>query len=133
MEFGRVGYLPSALGRVHPRRQTPVNALIATMVVGFGALLTGKTGEIITLAVFGALTLYILSMLSLLKLRRDQPDLERPYRTPWYPVTPVVALSLAIICLAAVTYSSPLIGLIFFALMLSGALIGNFVGHKEVE
>ena len=126
LEFGRVGYLPRVLGRVHPQRKTPMNALLVNMLVGFGALLTGRTDEIITLAVFGALTLYALSMLSLFKLRVAQPDLERPYRAPLYPVFPLIALILAVICLTAVTYYNQMIAFIFVGFMVAGVALGTF-------
>ena len=70
----------------------------------FVALATGKTGDIITLAVFGALCLYIFSMASLFVLRRREPELERPYRAPLYPWLPGIALVLAFGCLGAVAY-----------------------------
>ena len=53
-EFGRVGYAPKAIGAVNKKFKTPVNALIFNMIIGIIALFTGKTGEIITIAVFGA-------------------------------------------------------------------------------
>lgn len=100
-ELGRAGYLPAKLGEVHPGRKTPVWALVANMVLGLGALATGKTAEIIAVAVLGALTLYVLSMASLFKLRAARPDLTRPFRTPLYPVVPGVALLLALACFVA--------------------------------
>ena len=113
MALGREGYLPGALGRVHPNRKTPINALGLNMLIGFGALLTGKTGDIITLACFGALTLYTLSMLSLFKLRRDQPELKRPYQAPLYPAAPLTAFCIATLCLVAMTYYNPKIALVY--------------------
>src|SRR5687768_5648672 len=56
-EFGRVKFAPSFLGKIHPKFQTPSNALLINMAIGIIALLTGKTSEIITISVFGALTL----------------------------------------------------------------------------
>jgi ethanolamine permease len=103
-EFGRVGYLPAVLGRTWQRHQTPAPGLVFVMLVGFVALATGKTGDIITLAVFGALTLYILSMASLFALRRSEPELARPYRAPGYPFVPALALVLALGCLGALVY-----------------------------
>lgn len=126
MEFGRVGYLPKALGVINARRKTPINALLCNMLIGFIALLTGKTAEIITLSVFGALTLYALSMLSLFKLRREAPTLDRPYLTPLYPILPLIALFLAGLCLVAVTLYHLKIALIYAGLMLSGVLITSF-------
>ena len=120
LEFGRVRYLPAALGRVNVRRQTPVNALLVNMVVGIIALLSGRTGEIITISCFGALTLYVLSMITVLVLRRKEPELERPFRVPFYPVFPIVALGIGAICLVAmITLNIKLSGIYFLLLALS--------------
>ncbi len=116
-EFGRVGYLPRALGRVHPRTRTPVNALLVNMVIGIVAILTGKTGEIITIACFGALTLYVVSMIAFFALRRKEPGLERPFRVPLYPYFPAVALAIAVFSLAAMTFYNVALALIFGAMM----------------
>ncbi|MDQ6609925.1 MAG: ethanolamine permease, partial [Bacteroidota bacterium] len=96
-EFGRVKFAPHFLGKIHPKFKTPANALLANMTVGIIALLTGKTAEIITISVFGALTLYIFSMISLLRLRRGEPQLERPFKVPLYPLLPVVALAISVV------------------------------------
>jgi ethanolamine permease len=116
-EFGRVGYAPKFLGRTHPTRKTPAAALILNMLVGFGALMSGRTGDIITMAVFGALTLYVVSMLSLFALRRKEPDLARPYRAPFYPWIPGVALALALVSLVALTYHNHQIALLYGAIL----------------
>ena len=127
MEFGRVGYLPRVVGEVHPTRKTPVMALVLNMIVGVIALYTGKTAEVITLAVFGALTLYTLSMLSLFKLRATAPELERPYRAPFYPFSPALALALSLLCLVAVSVYNAEVGLVYVALMLSSALLARWL------
>jgi ethanolamine permease len=117
MEFGRVRYLPEAIGRVHPRRGTPANALLINMVIGIVALLSGRTGEIITISVFGALTLYVLAMVTVLVLRKKEPELERPFRVPWYPVFPVVALVIGLVCLVAMVTLNVKLSVIYFSLL----------------
>jgi ethanolamine permease len=117
LEFGRVGYAPRILGRVHPRFKTPANALLINMGIGIIALLTGKTGEIITIACFGALTLYIVSMVALIKLRQQEPELERPFRVPLYPLTPIVALVIASVAFVAITLDNPMLAALYFALL----------------
>ena len=119
-EFGRLGYAPKFLGRVLEEKHTPAAALVFNMLIGFVALLTGKTGQIIVLAVFGALTLYAFSMLSLIRLRRSEPKLTRPYKTPYYPHLPVTTIALSLLCLAALTYDNPTIALIYCGLLLKG-------------
>jgi len=81
--------------------------LLINMGIGIIALFTGKTGEIITIACFGALTLYIVSMVSLLVLRKKEPELERPFKVPMYPVFPVVALVIATVAFVAMTVYYP--------------------------
>jgi ethanolamine permease len=117
LEFGRVRYLPAVFGRVNVRRKTPVNALLLNMVIGIVALLTGRTGDIITISCLGALTLYVFAMITVLALRRKEPELERPYRTPMYPYFPVVALVVAGVCLVALVSLNINLSLIYFSIL----------------
>ena len=117
MEFGRVNYAPAFLGKIHPRFQTPANALFVNMLIGILALLTGKTGEIITISVFGALTLYIISMISVLKLRQKEPELHRPFKVPLYPIFPIIALVIASFSFIAMAVYNELLALIYFLLL----------------
>jgi ethanolamine permease len=117
LELGRTRYVPAVLGEVHAGTKTPVAALLANMVIGIGVLLTGRTTDIILIAVFGALTLYVLSAAAVIELRRTAPDLERPYKTPLYPVTPVIAFALALVALGAMLWSYPQMAVIYGMLM----------------
>jgi ethanolamine permease len=123
-EFGRVKFAPAFLGSVSKQFQTPANALLVNMGIGILALLTGKTAEIITMSVFGALTLYVVSMISLLRLRRSEPNLPRPFRVPLYPVFPWTALVIATISFVAMTIYNPELAGIYFLLV--GGCYGIF-------
>ena len=116
-EFGRVKFAPAFIGKIHPRFRTPANALLINMVIGIIALLTGKTAEIITISVFGALTLYIISMVSQLRLRSKEPELERPFKVPAYPLFPIVALLIAVVSLVAMTIFNLQLTIIYFVIM----------------
>ncbi len=116
-EFGRVKFAPAFLGKIHQRFRTPSNALLINLVIGITALLTGKTSEIITISVFGALTLYIVSMIALLRLRKKEPQLERPFKVPMYPFFPVAALIIGVVSLVAMTIYNAKLALIYFLLI----------------
>ncbi|NME67773.1 ethanolamine permease [Flammeovirga aprica] len=131
-EFGRVGYAPKGLGRVHSKYKTPMNALIVNMCIGIVALFTGKTGEIITIACFGALTLYIISMLSLFALRNNKPELKRSYKVPLYPITPAIALVIATVSLLAMTYYNLVLAGVFLGI-LGGSYLYFIVFQKEYK
>lgn len=130
-EFGRVKFAPSFLGKIHSRFRTPSNALLVNMAIGIIALLTGKTAEIITISVFGALTLYIVSMIALLRLRKKEPQLERPFKVPLYPAFPVIALVIAVVSFVAMTIYNPKLALIYFLLI--GICYGCFKLFKINE
>ena len=134
MEFGRVGYAPKYLGTIHSKFKTPAYALLVNMVVGIIALFTGKTAEIITIACFGALGLYIVSMLSYLSLRKNEPDMERPFKAPMYPLFPLTALIIALVALVAMSYYNPILAAIFFGLVgLSYLYFIVFLNKKMVS
>ena len=116
-EFGRVRFAPAFLKTIHAKFQTPANALLLNMAVGIIALLTQKTDEIITISVFGALTLYIISMISLLRLRKKEPDLERPFKVPLYPLFPLSALMVGIFSFVAMTIYNLKLALIYFLII----------------
>lgn len=130
-EFGRIGFAPAFLARINKRFQTPTTALIANMCIGIIALLTGKTAEIITLSVFGALCLYIISMVSVIMLRKKEPQLERPFRVPFYPYTPLLALVIAILSLLAMIVYNLLLAGIFLSIILVS--FTAFLLHKRTK
>lgn len=116
-EFGRIRFIPQVFGKVHPKFKTPANALVANMVLGIIALLTGKTGEIIIMACFGALSLYIVSMIAVMVLRKKEPELERPFKVPFYPYFPIIALVVASVALIAMTSLNLTLAIIYFAII----------------
>jgi ethanolamine permease len=92
--LSRAGYLPRALS-VTNGRKAPMLALLVPGAIGFLLSLTGQGAMLLNMAVFGATVSYVLMMVSHIVLRRREPDLPRPYRTPGGVVTTGVALVLA--------------------------------------
>ena len=122
-EFGKVRFAPPVFGKIHPTFHTPANALLLNMGIGILALLTGKTAEIITIAVFGALFLYFFSMISLIKLRMSEPELPRPFKVPFYPLFPYTALIITLVALIAMIVFNLVLFLLFFSIMLISVCI----------
>jgi ethanolamine permease len=95
--LARAGYLPASLAKLS-RFQTPHRAIIVGGIIGIAAIYSDGlinlggmtlTAAMITMAVFGAIVMYIMSMLSLFKLRKSEPNLERTFRAPCYPLMPL--------------------------------------------
>jgi APA family basic amino acid/polyamine antiporter len=91
------GLLPAWFAQIHPRFQTPY---ITTLVTGIAvAVVAGLVpihilGELVSI---GTLLAFVLVCLGVLRLRRTHPEMERPFRTPWVPLTPALG---ALVCLA---------------------------------
>ncbi len=90
------GLLPPAMSRCHARYRTPH---VATLVTGvFAAAFAGLfpldvLGELISI---GILLAFAVVCIGVLILRRTRPDVHRPFRVPWAPVTCVLG---AVVCL----------------------------------
>jgi ethanolamine permease len=102
--MSRAGYLPGILAKID-KNGTPVPAIILPSLIGLIFVLTGATSTIIVISSFGAVALYIISMVSLFILRKKQPNLNRPYKV-MYPLVPGVALFIAIILFIAMAVSN---------------------------
>ena len=86
------GLVPKWAGEVHPRFRTP---WISTIVVGgfvafFGALLPiNILGELVSI---GTLLAFVIVCAGVWVLRRQRPDLHRPFKTPWVPFVPIMGI-----------------------------------------
>ncbi len=136
----RAGYLPGWLGAVHPKFKTPHRAIIAGGVIGIAAIFSDEllqfggqtlTANIVTMSVFGALLMYIMSMAALFKLRMAEPNLPRPYKTPFYPVFPAIALSGAVIALLTVIWFNLMLAGVFLGIMILGLACFHLTSHRR--
>lgn len=133
--LARAGFLPPAFATVNPRTRTPVKAILAGGVVGIAAIFSDSlitiggqplTANIVTMSVFGAIVMYIMSMAALFKLRRSEPALDRPFRAPFYPVFPAIALVTAVLALGTMIYFNPIVFGLFVGMMAVGFLFYRF-------
>ena len=104
--LSRAGYLPQFLSLTSSRK-APSWALIVPGVLGFLVSLSGAGDLILGMAVVGATLSYALMALSHILLRVNQPQLERPYRTPGGIVTSGIALVLSLVALTGVYAFDP--------------------------
>lgn len=104
--LSRAGYLPKALS-VTNSRKAPMLALIVPGIIGFVLSLTGQGAMLLNMAVFGAALSYVLMMISHIVLRRREPDMPRPYRTPGGVATTGFALVIGVFAVIATFLVDP--------------------------
>ena len=91
------GLLPPVFSKVHRRFGTPYISSIITGIVAMaiaGITPINILGELVSI---GTLLAFVIVCIGILILRKTKPDIERPFRTPWVPVVPILG---AVICLA---------------------------------
>jgi ethanolamine permease len=94
--LSRAGYFPKFLSVTHGKRNTPHVALIAGAVAGYlvallvwylsrqgGTAAAQVVAALLYMAVFGAVISYAMQCLSFILLRRNLPNINRPYRSKW--------------------------------------------------
>jgi APA family basic amino acid/polyamine antiporter len=91
MSMAQDGLLPAWAGRIHSKYRTPHLTTMATGVIV--ALASGFTSISVlgNLVSIGTLMAFVIVSLGVLVLRRTQPDLPRPFRTPWMPFVPIAS------------------------------------------
>jgi len=97
--MSRDGYLPKVLEKAHKRFGTRYLAIIASslFVIFFGT--SGAVEFLGYAASFGSLLVFALVNLSLIQLRRKMPRLDRPFKAPLYPLTPLAGIVMSVLLL----------------------------------
>lgn len=108
--LARDGLFPRTALAVN-RGGTPSIGLVATTALGLALTFTGSFETMFLLMGSLAIVPLIVADASLFKLRRDRPDLPRPFRALGYPALPALALTLDIALFASFLWTDPLSGL----------------------
>lgn len=74
------------------RFQVPYIAGILQLVLATALMFVGGFNTLTNMLIFVIWVFYTLVFIAVIKLRRQEPDLARPYRVPLYPVVPMIAI-----------------------------------------
>ncbi len=98
--MSRDGLLPAVFSKVHPKWKTPwLSNLIFLVFVSIfaGFFPISKLGHMTSI---GTLLAFILVCIGVIVLRRTQPNLPRPYRSPCVPLFPILGI---LVCFSMMT------------------------------
>jgi basic amino acid/polyamine antiporter, APA family len=97
--MGNDGLLPKYFGHLHPKFKTPYKAnLVILVIVGlFAAFIPGDiVGDMTSI---GTLFAFILVCISVIVLRKTNPEMKREFKTPFVPFVPILGI---VVCLAMI-------------------------------
>ena len=95
------------LAEVHPRFGTPALAIVASSLWAMLLAISGTFEQLLTYVVFVGWIFYALGGLAIFVYRRRQPDMPRPFRTPGYPITPILFVASAVAIVLNTIVSQP--------------------------
>jgi APA family basic amino acid/polyamine antiporter len=123
--MSRDGLLPSPLAVVHRRFKTPwINTIIVGVAASCAAGLM-SLDALSDLANVGSLTAFALVCLTVLYLRWKDPDLHRPFRTPLYPVVPILGAVMCVVLMLSLVMGKAATR-DFFLIYLAGGILVYF-------
>jgi APA family basic amino acid/polyamine antiporter len=84
------------MARIHPRYQTPTAGIVTLGVWSMLLVLTGSYEQLFEYSLFASFIFHVITGLALFHLRRQRPNVPRPYRVigyPWVPAVFVLAMT----------------------------------------
>jgi APA family basic amino acid/polyamine antiporter len=93
--MARDGVFFARLAKVSERFGTPAAAIVLLAVWSAVLAISGTFEQLLTYVVFAGWIFYGLGALSIFASRRQHPDAVRPFRTPGYPITPILFVASA--------------------------------------
>jgi len=139
--LSRDGYFPKTLQRIHPKFSTPHVAVVVGAIFTAVLAASGVINFVGYATDFGFIIGFALVNLSLIKLRREKPILDRPFKVPFYPFTPiagivtslfllvfidpgVLSLGIVLCVLAVLAYYIRMVGYLRFRVAFGGISLG---------
>jgi APA family basic amino acid/polyamine antiporter len=118
--MARDGVFFARLARVSERFGTPASAIILLAVWSALLAASGTFEQLLTYVVFAGWIFYGLGAMSVFSSRRKHADAPRPFRTPGYPITPLLFVASAALLVANTLREQPTRAFIGLAVVLLG-------------
>ncbi len=91
--MARDASLPQLVARVHPKRSTPHWAIVFSALIIIGMAIALPIEEVAAAASVMFLLLFGGVNVALIRLRHSHPELDRGFKVPFMPVTPILAIA----------------------------------------
>jgi APA family basic amino acid/polyamine antiporter len=108
------------MSRIHPRYETPFVAIALSATLGVFFVLTRTFEQLADTFVIAIWPFYGVAVAGVYRLRQLRPDLDRPYRTPGYPLVPAIFIAGVVFLVSTAIIQDPLWTGVTLAIALAG-------------
>ncbi|GAA1373784.1 amino acid permease [Streptomyces beijiangensis] len=128
MSMSRDGLIPRVFERVSPKTSTPVaNTWIVALVFAVPAAFS-SLDIVVNLTTIGAAATMAVVNIAVILLRRSHPELERSFRVPFYPVSPLVGMAFCVYLMYGTGWTTWVQFLVFVAV---GLMVYALYGRRH--
>jgi len=127
--MGRDGDLFKMFERIHARHRTPYVSIRATGLVAMAILLALPIKDIAAGTDIMFLLVFVMVAVTVIRLRQSRPDQERPFRVPWSPLLPMIAVASGITLALVLIHVSPTAWTVCAVWLALGA--GIYIGRRQ--
>lgn len=126
--MARDGLLPKFLGNVNKNTKTPITSTVIVAVAA--AIISGflPIGIVSELTNIGTLAAFIIVSIGVIVLRKNRPDIERPFKCPFVPAVPIAAVVFCGYLICKLTDATKLRFVVWFLL---GLIVYFLYGAKH--
>ena len=110
---------------------SPTNATWLVAILACIYALSGQFNLLTDLTVFMVWVFYVLTFIGVMKLRKDNPNLDRPYKVPLYPIIPLVAIIGGLFVIVNQLLTATVIALGGIIITLIGLPVYNYMSKKN--
>ncbi len=121
--MGRDRLFPSRIGQIHYRFGTPALAVVASAAVMLGSVVLLPIELVGNLSSFFFLLAFVLVNAAVIRLRRQRPNMNRPYEMPFYPIPPILGIVFNIGIGGFLLIRDPLTGALAVGWLTLGAIV----------
>ena len=118
-------------GKINNKFQTPLNAYIFTAILACVYIISGSFDMLTNLAVFTLWIFFTMTVAGVFVLRKKFSHIERPYKTPLYPVVPLIGIIGGIYIIISTLITQTSNALLGIAITLLGFPIYEYVRKKQ--
>ena len=131
--LSRNGFLPSIFKKVHPKYRMPFLALGLTVLVAVCFVLTRSVDFIVYAISLGYSVTAIMVAYALIRLRKTEPNLYRPFKVPFYPYLPIICIIALLLMITTLSMQSLILGALFGGIGFLVLLAGRRVRKGQVS
>lgn len=132
--LGQEKQLPLAnfFGQLNEKTFVPTNSMLFECAIATIMIFLGTFDSLTDMLVYVSWIFSILLFVGIFILRRQQPELKRPYKIPGYPWPPILAIVGALFIVITTTVTQPILAMIGILLTLSGEPVYLYV-HRSTH